>query len=103
MQWLVRSACTHDSLFFHCKPSHCWCHFSQLIRVVKIDSGHGGQTKDLDGDEVDGYDEGIPFRVSESLLELTALSLLVIYPVDFKKRGHIVDDVCLISHYDSTL
>ena len=22
------------------------------------DSGHGGQTKDLDGDEEDGYDEG---------------------------------------------
>lgn len=22
------------------------------------DSGHGGQTRDLDGDEVDGYDEG---------------------------------------------
>jgi len=36
-------------------------------------SGHGGQTKDLDGDEDDGYDE-------------------VIYPVDFKQAGHIVDD-----------
>lgn len=36
-------------------------------------TGHGGQTKDLDGDEDDGYDE-------------------VIYPVDFKIAGHIVDD-----------
>ncbi|KAI9904011.1 hypothetical protein N3K66_000540 [Trichothecium roseum] len=36
-------------------------------------SGHGGQTEDLDGDEDDGYDE-------------------VIYPVDFQKAGHIVDD-----------
>lgn len=36
-------------------------------------SGHGGQTEDLDGDEDDGYDE-------------------VIYPVDFKQAGHIVDD-----------
>lgn len=36
-------------------------------------AGHGGQTKDTDGDEDDGYDE-------------------VIYPVDFKQRGHIVDD-----------
>lgn len=35
--------------------------------------GHGGQTKDLDGDEEDGYDE-------------------VIYPVDFRAAGHIVDD-----------
>ncbi|KAH8594712.1 caspase domain-containing protein [Bisporella sp. PMI_857] len=36
-------------------------------------SGHGGQTEDLDGDEEDGTDE-------------------VIYPVDFKQAGHIVDD-----------
>jgi hypothetical protein len=36
-------------------------------------SGHGGQTADLDGDEEDGSDE-------------------VIYPVDFKRAGHIVDD-----------
>lgn len=36
-------------------------------------SGHGGQTEDLDGDEDDGYDE-------------------VIYPLDFKTAGHIVDD-----------
>ncbi|KAI9707550.1 MAG: Ca(2+)-dependent cysteine protease [Candelina mexicana] len=36
-------------------------------------SGHGGQTEDVDGDEDDGYDE-------------------VIYPVDFRTAGHIVDD-----------
>ena len=36
-------------------------------------AGHGGQTPDLDGDEDDGYDE-------------------VIYPVDFRTQGHIVDD-----------
>ena len=36
-------------------------------------TGHGGQTPDLDGDEDDGYDE-------------------VIYPVDFRVNGHIVDD-----------
>ncbi len=35
--------------------------------------GHGGQTKDLDGDEPDGYDE-------------------VIYPVDFRQTGHVTDD-----------
>ncbi|KAI5310414.1 Ca(2+)-dependent cysteine protease, partial [Ascosphaera atra] len=34
---------------------------------------HGGQTPDVDGDEDDGYDE-------------------VIYPVDFRNAGHIVDD-----------
>ncbi|KAG2030795.1 caspase domain-containing protein [Suillus americanus] len=36
-------------------------------------SGHGGQIPDKDGDEVDGLDE-------------------VIYPVDYKKAGFIVDD-----------
>ncbi|PPQ66735.1 hypothetical protein CVT26_009536 [Gymnopilus dilepis] len=55
MQWLVRGAQPNDSLFFHY-------------------SGHGGQTKDLDGDEEDGYDE-------------------VIYPLDFEANGHIVDDL----------
>lgn len=54
MHWLVKDARPNDSLFFHY-------------------SGHGGQTKDLDGDEEDGYDE-------------------VIYPVDFRQAGHIVDD-----------
>ncbi|CAE6537142.1 unnamed protein product [Rhizoctonia solani] len=54
MQWLVKDAHPNDSLFFHY-------------------SGHGGQTKDKDGDEADGYDE-------------------VIYPMDFEHAGHIVDD-----------
>ncbi|PPJ60600.1 hypothetical protein CBER1_03674 [Cercospora berteroae] len=54
MHWLVKDARPNDSLFFHY-------------------SGHGGQTKDLDGDEDDGYDE-------------------VVYPVDFRQAGHIVDD-----------
>lgn len=36
-------------------------------------SGHGGRTPDLDGDEDDGYDD-------------------VIYPLDYRTVGHIVDD-----------
>ncbi|KAJ7897632.1 peptidase C14, caspase domain-containing protein [Mycena olivaceomarginata] len=54
MEWLVADARPHDMLFFHY-------------------SGHGGQTRDLEGDEVDGYDE-------------------VIYPLDYQRVGHIVDD-----------
>ncbi|SCV03800.1 LAME_0H13322g1_1 [Lachancea meyersii CBS 8951] len=54
MQWLVNGAQPNDALFIHY-------------------SGHGGQTKDLDGDEDDGMDD-------------------VIYPVDFQSQGHIVDD-----------
>ncbi|KAG0225732.1 Ca(2+)-dependent cysteine protease [Actinomortierella wolfii] len=49
MQWLVRDA----------RPN---------------DSGHGGQTRDLDGDEEDGNDE-------------------TIYPVDHERAGVITDDV----------
>lgn len=55
MQWLVSNANPGDRLFFHY-------------------SGHGGEEKDLDGDEVDGNDE-------------------CIYPVDFNQSGSIIDDV----------
>ncbi|KAF9285247.1 Ca(2+)-dependent cysteine protease [Linnemannia elongata] len=54
MRWLVRDARPDDSFFFHY-------------------SGHGGQAKDEDGDEDDGYDE-------------------TIYPVDHEEAGVIVDD-----------
>jgi len=54
MRWLVKGAQKHDALFFHY-------------------SGHGGQTRDQDGDEVDGYDE-------------------VIFPLDYKSKGTITDD-----------
>ncbi|KAJ6540419.1 peptidase C14, caspase domain-containing protein [Mycena capillaripes] len=54
MHWLVRDARPHDALFVHY-------------------SGHGGQTPDKDGGEVDGWDE-------------------VIYPLDYQRSGHIVDD-----------
>jgi len=54
MKWLVQGCRPGDSLFFHF-------------------SGHGSQKKDLDGDEVDGYDE-------------------TILPVDYKTSGQIVDD-----------
>jgi len=53
MQWLVQDVQPHDTLFLHY-------------------SGHGGLTKDLDGDEESGYDR-------------------VIYPVDFEVNGELVD------------
>lgn len=34
------------------------------------DSGHGGRTRDLDGDEVDGYDEGDVIRHYFSVVRL---------------------------------
>lgn len=55
MQWLVKDARPNDSLVFHY-------------------SGHGGQEKNLTGDEETGYDS-------------------CIYPVDFEASGSIIDDV----------
>ena len=54
IHWLLSGAQPNDSLFLHY-------------------SGHGGQAKDHDSDEVDGYDE-------------------TILPVDYKSAGQIVDD-----------
>ncbi|KAF9926528.1 Ca(2+)-dependent cysteine protease [Linnemannia zychae] len=55
MQWLVRDARPNDSFFLHY-------------------SGHGGQTRDLDGDEDDGNDN-------------------TILPVDHQRVGVIIDDI----------
>ena len=55
MTWLASNNRPGDTLFFHY-------------------SGHGGQVKDLDGDEGDGFDE-------------------TLIPVDFRKAGQITDDV----------
>lgn len=56
MQWLVTGARPNDSLFFHCESwVNAKCYYCS---TVPVDSGHGGQIKDTDGDEYDGYDEG---------------------------------------------
>lgn len=36
--------------------------FGYHFLIPQLDSGHGGQTKDVDGDEGDGQDEGSPVR-----------------------------------------
>ena len=48
----------NDSLFFHCEYI-LWALRAPDYNMNFLDSGHGGQTKDLDGDEADGYDEGV--------------------------------------------
>lgn len=71
MHWLVKDARPNDSLFFHYSGKVC-SHQDRYPSLLTF-TGHGGQTKDLDGDEPDGYDE-------------------VIYPVDFRQHGHVTDD-----------
>jgi hypothetical protein len=56
MRWLVRDAKCHDALLFHCRSN---CVPPIIISHFRADSGHGGQTKDLNGDEIDGHDEGL--------------------------------------------
>jgi hypothetical protein len=61
MYWLVNGAKTDDSLFFHCKDDI----FSSRCLAIELASvsGHGSQIRDEDGDEVDGYDEGMNFGI----------------------------------------
>ena len=56
MQWLVMDARPNDSLFFHCMFGYL--KLDRQAFTSCVDSGHGGQTKDTDGDEGDGFDEG---------------------------------------------
>lgn len=74
MHWLVKDARPDDSLFLHFSgmiPSP-WS-LQVLANPNGPRTGHGGRTPDLDGDEEDGYDD-------------------VIYPLDYRSAGHIVDD-----------
>lgn len=62
MRWLVEDAQPDDALFFHCE----WAETPSVLNAdvdFTADSGHGGRTRDMDGDEVDGYDEGDVVRL----------------------------------------
>ncbi len=78
MSWLVADAQPNDALFMHysgktAARAHVLSPSGGPRCTDPPHTGHGGQTEDLDGDEEDGYDE-------------------VIYPVDYKQAGHLVDD-----------
>jgi hypothetical protein len=82
----------------HCSSivrGHFHGHLPVFVTYTIIDSGHGGQTKDLDGDEEDGYDEGDDHTLLILQKNMSDSCAIVIYPVDFKQNGHIVDDVRL--------
>ena len=60
-----------------------FCRVWEPILTEGVDSGHGGQTKDLDGDEADGFDEGTvsASETYSSQPDTPLQSCLVIYPV----------------------
>ena len=53
--------------------------------------GHGGRTPDLDGDEDDGKIYYMPNAEYGDMADCLGFDD-VIYPVDYKAAGHIVDD-----------
>ena len=69
MQWLVRGASPNDALFFHCKSILCMTHFFSFSLL--LDSGHGGQTKDLIGDKADGFEDGYSILFKRSIIANT--------------------------------
>ena len=84
MLWLVEGAQPNDSLFFH-YSGRGFCSyfvfslgllFAFLLRRPSFLSGHGSQSTDYDGDEVDGSDE-------------------TICPVDYKVLYNTVNEQCV--------
>ena len=62
MRWLVEGANADDALFVHCE----WTGAPNILLLnvdFALDSGHGGRTRDQDGDELDGWDEGSTVRL----------------------------------------
>lgn len=56
-----------------------------------IDSGHGSQVRDRNGDEVDGYDEGNSNELPSGYAWPDVMA--VIFPLDYSQAGMIIDDV----------
>lgn len=92
MEWLVADAETDDALFLHCEL-HCLKYSRCHSRC--IDSGHGSQQEDTDGDEADGIDEGTSVPLHDSTLCLCFYRIFypALCPVDYTDSGLIVDDV----------
>ena len=59
-----------------------------------VDSGHGSQIKDTDGDEKDGWDEGALPRFPNIKVQAPLRARQsVLFPVDYRQKGVIIDDV----------
>ena len=70
MQWLVRGASPNDALFFHCKRVSLRYIYPFSLSLL-LDSGHGGQTKDLIGDKADGFEDGYSILFKRSIIANT--------------------------------
>jgi metacaspase-1 len=69
MQWLVEDARPDDALFIHCECSAPLNTLRSHVGFV-VDSGHGGRTRDQDGDEIDGWDEGKAIHIQIPISQL---------------------------------
>ncbi|PPQ81149.1 hypothetical protein CVT25_015201 [Psilocybe cyanescens] len=83
MRWLVRHAKINDSLFFHC-TSELFATPADHPDVVRVD-----QTRDT----AVKLEIWMEMKLMAGTKALTHCPMLaVIYPLDFKTKGHIVDD-----------
>ncbi|KAK4491210.1 hypothetical protein RD792_001943 [Penstemon davidsonii] len=77
LHWLVQGCQSGDSLVFHY-------------------SGHGSQVKDIDGDEVDGYDEAIlplDYQVEGRILD-DEINATIVRPLPRGAKLHAIIDTC---------
>ncbi|KAK3002143.1 hypothetical protein RJ639_022324, partial [Escallonia herrerae] len=77
LQWLVQGCCSGDSLVFHY-------------------SGHGSQQRDLDGDEMDGYDETlwpVDHETAGPLLD-DEINAIIVRPLPHGAKLHAIIDSC---------
>lgn len=58
-----------------------------IFNTIFPDSGHGGQTKDLDGDEEDGYDEGLYWKLFQSCHIMYTHKTLSYIPIGLEAKG----------------
>ena len=66
---------------------------SPIGLLTSLDSGHGGQLRGSDSDEVSGYDDGEPQNHRDR--DPSLMAMIVIFPLDYEQKdvGIITDDV----------
>ena len=88
MHWLVDDAKPGDSFFFHC--ALIFCSPVGHMMYIRLDSGHGCETKDSYGIQEDGFNKGTrTIMTSSRVLTHYSSFRTVIYPVDHKTTEHI--------------
>lgn len=88
-------------LFYDCMKDDCLKSLTSVIKSPSIDQvcvyfiGHGTRSRDVTGDEVDGYDELLVFRDGMIRDDRIAEDIVKAYPINMpKKRLLLISDCC---------